>query len=130
MAEELLEPTRIYVRAIKLLLEHYPVKRRVLRGLAHMTGEGLEGNFPRSPPGRRVFLDKRKWPIPAVFSWLQNLGPVDEAEMFKVFNMGIGFAVITSPYYAESIQRQLNEERVKTYIIGEVREGEPGVEFV
>ena len=50
--------------------------------------------------------------------------------MFKVFNMGIGFVVITSPYYAESVQRQLNEERVKTYIIGEVREGEPGVEFV
>jgi len=131
VAEELLEPTRIYVRAIKLLLEHYPVKRRVLRGLAHITGEGLEGNIPRIlPPGRRVFLDKSKWPTPPVFSWLQNLGPVDEAEMFKVFNMGIGFVVITSPYYAESIQRQLNEERVKTYIIGEVREGEPGVEFV
>jgi phosphoribosylaminoimidazole (AIR) synthetase len=44
--------------------------------------------------------------------------------------MGIGFVIVTSPYYAESIQRQLNEERVKTYIIGEVREGEPGVEFV
>ncbi len=131
VAEELLEPTRIYVRALKLLLEHYPVKRRVLRGLAHITGEGLEGNIPRIlPPGRRVFLDKSKWPIPPVFTWLQNLGPVDEKEMFTVFNMGIGFVVITSPYYAESIQRQLNEERVKTYIIGDVREGEPGVEFV
>src|SRR5262249_27667253 len=59
VAEELLEPTRIYVRAIKNLLSHYPVKRRVLRGFAHITGEGLEGNVPRIlPPGRRVFLKK------------------------------------------------------------------------
>jgi phosphoribosylformylglycinamidine cyclo-ligase len=131
VGEELLEPTRIYVRAVKLLLQHYPVKRRVVRGLAHITGEGLEGNVPRIlPPGRRVFLDKAAWPVPPVFAWLQKLGPVEEKEMFRVFNMGVGFVVIVSPYYAESVQRQLSEERVKTWIIGEVREGEPGVEFV
>ena len=50
--------------------------------------------------------------------------------MFRVFNMGIGFVVIVSRYYADSIQRQLDEARVKTWVIGEVREGEPGVEFV
>lgn len=131
VGEELLEPTRIYVRAMKLLLQHYPVKRRVVRGLAHITGEGLEGNIPRVlPPGRRVFLNKGSWEMPKVFPWLQRLGPVDEEEMFRVFNMGIGFVVIAGQYYAESIQRQLNDERVPTYIIGEVREGEPGVEFV
>jgi phosphoribosylformylglycinamidine cyclo-ligase len=131
VGEELLEPTRIYVRAVKLLLQHYPVKRRVVRGLAHITGEGLEGNIPRIlPPGRRVFLNKGSWQIPSVFPWLQKLGPVEESEMFRVFNMGVGFVAIVSPFYAESIQRRLNEERVPTYIIGEVREGEPGVEFV
>jgi phosphoribosylformylglycinamidine cyclo-ligase len=132
VAEELLEPTRIYVRAVKMLLQHYPVKRRrVVCGLAHITGEGLEGNIPRIlPPGRRVFLDRKSWPVPPVFSWLQRLGPVEESEMFRVFNMGIGFVVIVSPYYAESIKRQLDEERVPTFIIGEVREGEPGAEFV
>ncbi len=131
MAEELLEPTRIYVRAVKLLLQHYPVKRRVVRGLAHITGEGLEGNIPRIlPPGRRVFLYKGSWKVPSVFGWLQNLGPVEEKEMFRVFNMGIGFVAIVSRYYADSIQRQLDEARVKTWVIGEVREGEPGVEFV
>jgi len=82
------------------------------------------------PPGRRVFLNKGSWEMSKVFPWLQRLGPVDEAEMFRVFNMGIGFVVIAGRYYAESIQRQLNEERVPTYIIGEVREGEAGVEFV
>ncbi len=131
VGEELLEPTRIYVRAVKMLLEHYPVKRRVLRGLAHITGEGLEGNIPRIlPPGRRVVLYRGSWTPAPVFRWLQNLGPVEEKEMFRVFNMGIGFAVIVSPYYAESIQRRLEEARVQAWIIGEVREGEPGVEFV
>ena len=50
--------------------------------------------------------------------------------MFRVFNMGIGFVMIVSPYYAESIQRQLQEDRVPTYVIGEVRAGAPGVDFV
>src|SRR6266851_3603578 len=108
VGEELLEPTRIYVRAVKNLLQNYPVKRRVIRGLAHITGEGLEGNVPRVlPPGRRVFLRRGSWPIPPVFSWLQRLGPVAESEMFRVFNMGIGFVMIVSRYYADSIQRQL-----------------------
>jgi phosphoribosylformylglycinamidine cyclo-ligase len=130
VGEELLEPTRIYVRAIKNILRHYPVKRRVVRGLAHITGEGLEGNVPRVlPPGRRVFLRKDSWPIPPVFRWLQRLGAIDEAEMFRVFNMGIGFVVIASRYYADSILRQLQEDRIPTFVIGEVREGETGLEF-
>ncbi len=130
VGEELLEPTRIYVRAIKNLLLHYPVKRRVLRGLAHITGEGLEGNVPRVlPPGRRVFLRKGSWPMPPVFPWLQRLGDIPEEEMYRVFNMGIGFVVIVGRYYAESVQRQLEDERIKTYDIGEVREGETGLEF-
>jgi phosphoribosylformylglycinamidine cyclo-ligase len=131
VGEELLEPTRIYVRAIKNILHHYPVKRRVVRGLAHITGEGLEGNVPRVlPPGRRVFIRKNSWPIPPVFGWLQRLGGIDEAEMYRVFNMGIGFVVIAGSYYVDSIIRQLEEDRVRTFVIGEVREGEPGVEFV
>jgi phosphoribosylformylglycinamidine cyclo-ligase len=131
VGEELLEPTRIYVRPVLRILEHYPVKRRVVRGLAHITGEGLEGNIPRVlPSSRRVVLRRGSWPTPPVFTWLQRLGAVEETEMFRVFNMGIGFTIIVSPYYAESMQRQLEEDRVRTFVIGEVREGEPGVEFV
>jgi phosphoribosylformylglycinamidine cyclo-ligase len=130
VAEELLEPTRIYARALKSVLHHYPVKRRVVRGLAHITGEGLEGNIPRVlPPGRRVVLRKGSWPVPAVFAWLQRLGQVPDDEMFRVFNMGIGFVAIVSPYFAESVIRQLAEDHVPARIIGEVRDGEPGVEF-
>jgi phosphoribosylformylglycinamidine cyclo-ligase len=130
VGEELLEPTRIYARALKDVLRHYPTKRRVVRGLAHITGEGLEGNVPRVlPPGRRVFLRKGSWPVPPVFGWLQRLGSVPEEEMYRVFNMGIGFVLIVSPYYAESVRRQLEEDRIRTWEIGEVREGEPGVEW-
>jgi phosphoribosylformylglycinamidine cyclo-ligase len=130
VGEELLEPTRIYVRPIKNILQHYPVKKRVVRGLAHITGGGLMDNIPRIlPPGCRVFL-KREWPVPAVFGWLQRLGGIEQPEMDHVFNQGIGFVVIAGSYYAESIQRQLCEDRVPTFVIGEVREGEPGVEFL
>jgi len=130
VGEELLEPTCIYVRAIKNLLHHYPVKRRVIRGLAHITGEGLEGNVPRVlPPGRRVFIKKGSWTVPPVFGWLQKLGDIDESEMFRVFNMGIGFVVIVSRFYAARCQRQLINDGVQSYIIGKVGKGEPGVEF-
>src|SRR5436853_4747113 len=127
----MLAPTRIYIRPIKNILLHYPVKKRVVRGLAHITGEGLPGNIPRVlPPGRRVFLQRGSWPIPPVFTWLQKLGEVEQSEMETVFNLGIGFVMIVSRYYAESIQRRLQEDRVPTYVIGEVREGEPGVEWL
>jgi len=131
VGEELLEPTRIYVRPIKKLLHHYPVKKRVLRGMVHITGGGLVDNVPRVlPPGRRVFIRRESWPVPPVFGWLQRLGDIEQQEMDHVFNQGIGFVLIVSPYFAESIQRQLQEERVPTWEIGEVREGEAGVEFV
>jgi phosphoribosylformylglycinamidine cyclo-ligase len=131
VGEELLEPTRLYVRPVKEVLRHYPVKRRVVRGLANITGGGLIDNVPRIlPPGRRVFVQGGSWPVPPVFGWLQHLGRIEDAEMRRVFNLGIGFVMIVSPYFAESIQKQLEELRVPTFVIGEVREGEPGVEWV
>jgi phosphoribosylformylglycinamidine cyclo-ligase len=131
VGEALLEPTRIYVRAIKRILRHYPIKKRVVRGLAHITGEGLPGNVPRVlPAGLRVFLQRGSWPTSPIFPWLQRLGNIDGAEMETVFNLGIGFVMIVSPYFAESIQRQLQEDGIPTWQIGDVREGEMGLEFV
>jgi phosphoribosylformylglycinamidine cyclo-ligase len=127
----LLEPTRIYVRALRSVLNNYPIKRRVVRGLAHITGEGLEGNVPRIlPSGRKVVIRKDAWPRPAIFGWLQQLGNIDEAEMFRVFNMGIGFVVIVSQYYAESVVRQFADEGCPAFVIGKVVEGEPCVELI
>src|SRR5207247_562684 len=131
VGDALLEPTRIYVRPIKNIFQHYPVKKRVVRGLAHITGGGLADNVPRIlPTGRRVHIHRGSWEVPPVFSWLQGLGNIDQAEMDRVFNGGIGFVMIVSRFYAESIERQLEESRVPTWVIGEVREGEPGVEFI
>ena len=127
----LLEPTRIYVRPVLNVLRHYPIKRRVIRGLAHITGGGLLDNVPRVlPPGCRAFVKRGSWPTPPVFSWVRKLGNVEQAEMDRVFNMGVGFVMIVSRYYAESVQRQLIDERVPTFAIGEIRAGEPGVEYV
>ncbi len=131
VGEELLEPTRIYVRAVKNILQHYPVKKRVVRGLAHITGGGLLDNIPRVlPPGRRARIKRGTWPVPPVFGWLQQLGEIEQAEMDRVFNQGIGFVMIVGAYFAESIQRQLAEDRIPAWVIGEVVDGEAGVEFV
>lgn len=127
----LLEPTRIYARAVASVLANYPVKRSVVRGLAHITGEGLEGNIPRILPAQRqVVLRRGSWPVPPIFSWLQQAGHVPTEEMYRVFNMGIGFVMIVSPYYAQSIVRQLADEGYPAYGIGEVRGGEAGLRFL
>src|SRR5438876_5164802 len=130
VGEALLAPTRIYVRAVKHILEHYPVKKRVVRGLAHITGGGLVDNVPRVlPPGCRVFIRRGSWPVLPVFAWLQRLGGIEQAEMDRVFNQGIGLVMIVGRYFVESIQRQLADDRVRAYVIGEVREGEVGLEY-
>jgi phosphoribosylformylglycinamidine cyclo-ligase len=131
VGEELLEPTRIYVRPVHDILRHYPIKKRVVRGLAHVTGGGLVDNITRIlPPGRRVVLRRGSWPVPPVFGWLQRLGGIEPAEMDRVFNQGVGFVMIVSPYFVDSILRQLGEDGVPAHAIGEVRPGAPGVQFV
>jgi phosphoribosylformylglycinamidine cyclo-ligase len=128
---ELLTPTRIYVKAVQGVLKHYPVKKKVVRGLAHITGGGIVDNVPRIlPANRRVFVKRGSWELPPVFPWLQRLGNVAQAEMDRVFNGGIGFTMIVAPFFAESIRERLTKEGIPTFAIGEVREGEAGVEWI
>ena len=88
----LLTPTRIYAKSILAL--H---RARVLKGAAHITGGGLPGNIPRIlPKGLGVALDTRTWPRPDVFDRIAMEGPVDEAEMRRTFNLGIGMAVVVA----------------------------------
>jgi phosphoribosylformylglycinamidine cyclo-ligase len=90
LIDELLRPTRIYVKQVLDLLDQYKIK-----GMAHITGGGLTDNLPRSlPEGLGVLIDKSLWKIPPVFDWLKEKGNVPEEDMFKTFNMGIGFALI------------------------------------
>jgi phosphoribosylformylglycinamidine cyclo-ligase len=129
VGEVLLRPTTIYSRAVRRVLAHYTVKS-VVHGIAHITGGGLHENLARIlPPGIGVTIDRGRWPVPLVFTWLQNLGDVDDAEMYSVFNMGVGLALVVSPYYAESIQQQLAESGLASWPIGRAVEGEQGVEW-
>ena len=123
VGELLLEPTRIYVRAIRDVLNHYKVKG-VVHGIAHITGGGLHENLSRILPGGiDAILRPDSWPIPTVFSWLRELGEIDDAEMHRVFNMGIGLALVVSEYYAESIQHQLAGHGMDSWVLGSVAVG-------
>jgi phosphoribosylformylglycinamidine cyclo-ligase len=128
VADELLEPTRIYTRAVKLIRRNYRVKQ-IVHGIAHITGGGLIDNPPRVlPAGCGIRLDRGSWKIPPVFPWLQRLGSVSDAEMFRVFNMGIGLVMIVAEYFAESINRHLNHKaKIPAWIIGEVIAGNQNV---
>ena len=124
VADEFLEPTRIYARAVKTVYRHYRVKRTV-HGIAHITGGGLIDNPPRVlPEGLGVRLRRGSWDVPPVFPWLQAAGNVPDDEMFRVFNMGIGLVMIVADYYAEAIVRNLRSEvNVPAWVIGEVVSG-------
>lgn len=128
VGEELLTPTRLYVKAIRAQLA--ASDPAVIHGLANITGGGLPDNISRIlPPGRRVAVESNSWPVPPVFKWLQKLGNVAEPEMFRVFNMGIGFVVICPLERAQAVIGQLATSRIAAWVIGEVREGEVGVKI-
>jgi phosphoribosylformylglycinamidine cyclo-ligase len=125
--EALLAPTRIYAGAVRSILRHYTVKH-VVHGIAHITGGGLAENLERIlPENVRVRINRGSWPIPAVFSWLQELGEIEEAEMDRVFNMGVGIVMVVSPYYAESLSSRLSDLGFENWVIGEVTTGDKGV---
>jgi phosphoribosylformylglycinamidine cyclo-ligase len=123
LGDVLLEPTRIYVRSIVKLLSKYKVKR-VVHGMAHITGGGLLGNIPRVlPKDCNAVIKKSSWPVPKIFTFLQNTGPVEEPEMFRVFNMGIGFVLIVAEDFAHSITKKLSRFGEKIYRIGRITTG-------
>jgi phosphoribosylformylglycinamidine cyclo-ligase len=128
VADELLEPTRIYVRAVKAVYRHYRVKRTV-HGIAHITGGGLIDNPPRIlPKGLAMSLRRGSWEIPPIFPWLQSTGKVATDEMFRVFNMGIGLVMVVADYYAEAVARYLRKEgKTPAWVIGEIVPGDRNV---
>lgn len=114
LGEELLEPHRCYYTQLKPLFPK-------IKGLAHITGGGIPGNLPRVlPEGLCAKVEKYSWDVPPIFSLIQRLGHVSEEEMFRVFNMGVGLALICSPEEAGGFLQTLPEAR----IIGEIVKGE------
>ena len=123
LGDVLLEPTRIYVRPVVKLLLQYKVKQ-IVHAMAHITGGGLVGNVPRVlPKNCDAVINKNSWPVPDIFNFLRKTGPVEEKEMFRVFNMGIGFVLIVAPDFADSVISKLTSYGEKVYKIGKITAG-------
>lgn len=130
IGEELLKPTRIYVKSIRSLLRQYKLKK-VIKGMAHITGGGLIDNVPRVlPPGCSVRINKGSWPIPKIFKVIQKRGDITGSEMYHVFNMGIGMVLIVSKFFASSIMKKLERMKEDAFIIGDVIKGNRSVKIV
>ncbi|RJQ53027.1 MAG: phosphoribosylformylglycinamidine cyclo-ligase [Actinobacteria bacterium] len=120
--EELLRPTRIYVKSILALLKAIGVK-----GAAHITGGGIVENVGRVlPEGTQARIDTASWPKDPVFALLQGMGDVPEEEMYRTFNMGIGFVVIVAEGEVDEAARVLREHGEHVHRIGEIAAGEAG----
>ena len=130
VADEFLTPTKIYCRKVLKILKHYKVKK-VIKGMAHITGGGLVDNIPRVIPEDTIAVIRKKaLPLLPVFKFLQKAGNIEEAEMFRTFNMGVGFVMIVAPYYASSIIDQFKKLGQEAALIGEIKKGERCVKII
>jgi phosphoribosylformylglycinamidine cyclo-ligase len=122
LLDRLMAPTRIYVKPVLGLVAQLPV-----HGLAHITGGGLVENIPRVvPDGLEVVLERKSWRRDPVFDWLQRHGQVADAEMYRVFNCGIGMTVHVAAQNAERAIEILKESGQSARVIGEIRAGTRG----
>jgi len=129
LGEELLRPTRIYVRAVRALLERYRVKG-VVHGLAHVGDGGLAGSVA-GVLGRRCVarIERAAVPRPPVFDLVQRVGGLSDGEMLGTFNLGVGMVAVVAPFYAEAAIRRIRRAGDRAAVIGEVAEGSgPAVE--
>ena len=116
LGDVVLEPTRIYVKSVLKLLKSVPVK-----GLAHITGGGLIENVPRVlPAGLAARIERAAWRMPPLFSWLQAQGNIADAELYRVFNCGIGMAAVIAPADAARAMKILSAAGETVRRIGRV----------
>ena len=118
LRQAIIAPTRLYVKPILAALEKFEIK-----GMAHITGGGLTENIPRVLPENCVAqIDAQSWPLPKLFQWLQQAGNVEQQEMYRTFNCGIGMAVIVPAEQAEAAQAFLTGQGETVYRLGTIRE--------
>ena len=126
IGEEVLVPTKLYVKPILPLLEENLVK-----GMAHITGGSFYDNIPRIlPKGLGVMINSDAWPVLPIFRLLQEWGHVESKEMYHTFNMGIGMVLVVKPELVERVVEVLETEHEKVYSIGIVTEGDGEVTIV
>jgi len=122
LSDAIMAPTRIYAKPLLSLANQLPVK-----GLAHITGGGLIENLPRILPDHTtVELHTNNWKLPPLFRWLQQQGHIDDTELFRVFNCGIGMVVIIASDLADKAMQHLNNMGETAVLIGKIKQREPG----
>lgn len=125
LGDELIKPTRIYVKTIIDLIGKFEIK-----GISHITGGGFIENIPRMlPRGLRAVVHKGTWPVLPIFELLKNTGVLKEEGMYNTFNMGIGMVLTVGGETAGGVLEYLERNSVRAYMIGEVMEGETGIEI-
>lgn len=121
LSDLILEPTRIYVKPVLKLTRQVEVK-----GLAHITGGGLVDNVPRMlPESLAARIERRTWTIPPLFEWLQDRGQIPDAELFRVFNCGIGMAIVVGARDADRALQALRAEGETAWQIGRIEPRAP-----
>ncbi len=121
VAEELLEPTRIYVEPVMRLIRQFQIA-----GMVHITGGGFYDNVPRIlPKACQAVIRKGSWEVPPIFSFLREQAGIEEHEMYQVFNNGIGYILVTEPHETQDVLQYLKAMDIKAYVIGEVAQRAP-----
>lgn len=125
LGEALLTPTKIYVKLVLDLLSKYDIK-----AIAHITGGGVIENITRViPKGLGIDIEKNSWEKPAIFKMIENFNSIDERELHKSFNMGVGLVLIVDDEKAKEITEYINTTEENAYIIGKVVDTHKGVEL-
>ena len=125
MVDVVMAPTRIYVKQVLAALAKHGAS---IKGLAHITGGGLLDNVPRIlQPGLSAQLHRANWEMPKLFQWLQQQGQVEDTEMYRVFNCGIGMVLVVDPAQAEAIAATLREQGETVSTLGEIVEQKEGM---
>ncbi len=126
LSEELMMTHRCYAPTVLPLLDEFDVK-----GMAHITGGGFYDNIPRILPANcSATVERRTWPIPPIFSLIQERGNVPEPEMFRTFNMGIGLIMVVPAEQAPLLAHRLNAAGESAYILGNIHRGVREVDIV
>jgi phosphoribosylformylglycinamidine cyclo-ligase len=126
LAEELLTPTRIYVKSVLNILRNFEIK-----GIVHITGGGFIDNIPRVLPKRScAVIRKGSWTVPPIFRFIQDLGRIEDTEMYRTFNMGIGMVLVVSEKDADDIMHRLKGLKEPATVIGTVKSLKKGEDAV
>lgn len=126
LGEALIEPTRIYVKALKNI-RNAGVR---IKGCSHITGGGFFENVPRMlPENVRAIIKKESYPVPALFDLIQKNGNIEEHMMYNTFNMGLGMVIAVNPEDVETTMKAIEEAGDKCYVVGNIVEGDKGVDL-